>query len=69
MGRDLLRQIAAEHELEMVSSKTAHDHVRLFPAYLPPQEVSQIVPWLQGISARVLLPELAQRRRKFWGRP
>jgi putative transposase len=28
--RDLLRQIAAEHELEIVSGKVARDHVHLF---------------------------------------
>src|SRR3982750_4528579 len=34
--RDLLRQMAAEHELEMVSGKVARDHVPLFLSYRPP---------------------------------
>jgi putative transposase len=68
-GRDLLRQMAAEHELEMVSGKGARDPVHLFLAYRPNQDVSPIVQWLKGISSRVLLQEFAHLRRKFWGRP
>lgn len=41
--RDLLRQIAAEHELEIVSGKVARDHVHVFVSYRPNQDVSQIV--------------------------
>jgi putative transposase len=67
-GRDLLRQIAAEHELEMVSGKVARDHVPLFLSYRPTQDVSQIVPWLKGIRSRVLLQEFAHLRKEFWGR-
>ncbi len=66
--RDLLRQMAAEHEREIVSGKVARDHVHLFLSYRLQQNVSQIVPWLQGISSRVLLQEFAHWRRKFWGR-
>jgi REP-associated tyrosine transposase len=66
--RDLLRQIAMEQELEIVSGKVARDHVHLFLSYRPNQEVSQIVQWLKGISSRVLLQEFPHLRKKFWGR-
>ena len=66
--RDLLRQIAAEHELEIVSGKVARDHVPLLLSYRPNQEVSQIIQWLKGISSRVLLQEFSYLRKKFWGR-
>ena len=66
--RDLLRQIAAEHELEIVSGKVARDHVHLFLWYRPNQQVSQIMQWLKGISSRVLLQEFPHLRKKFWGR-
>jgi putative transposase len=51
--RDLLRQIAMEHELEIVSGKVARDHVQLFVSYRPNQQVSQIMQGLEGISSRV----------------
>ena len=66
--RDLLRQIAAEHELEIVSGQVARDHVHRFLSYRPNQQVSQIMQWLKGISSRVLLPEFPHLRKKFWGR-
>ena len=66
--RDLLRQIAAEHELEIVSGKVASDHVHLFVSYRPNQQVSQIMQWLKGISSRMLLQEFSHLRKKFWVR-
>jgi len=66
--RDLLRQIAAEHELEIVSGEVARDHVHVFVSYRPHQQVSQIMQWLKGISSGVLLQEFPHVRKKFWGR-
>ena len=67
-GRDLLRQIAAEHEREMVSGKVARDQVHLLLAYRPHPDLSPIVPWRKGIRWRVWLQEFAHFRRKFWDR-
>jgi putative transposase len=66
--RDLIRQIAAEHELEIISGKVARDHVHVFISYRPTQKVSQIMQWLKGTSSRVLLQEFSHLRKKFWGR-
>ncbi len=66
--RDLLREIAMEHELTILSGKVARDHVHLLIAYRPYQSVSQIVQWLKGISSRMLLQEFAHLRKQFWGR-
>lgn len=62
---DLLRQIGAEHELEIVSGKVARDHVHLLVSYRPDQRVSQIMQWLKGISSRVLLQEFPHLRKKL----
>lgn len=66
--RDLVRQIALEHELEMVSGKVARDHVHAFLSYRPTQKVSQIMQWLKGRSSRMLLQEYKHLRKQFWGR-
>ena len=66
--RDLVRQIAAEHELEIISGKVARDHVHVFLSYRPTQRVSQIMQWLKGTSSRMLLQEYGHLRKKFWGR-
>jgi putative transposase len=66
--RDIIRQIASEHELEILSGKVARDHVHVFLAYRPTQHVAQIMQWLKGISSRVLLQEFPRLRKQFWGR-
>jgi putative transposase len=66
--RDLIRQIAAEHELENIFGKVARDHVHVFLSYRPTQRISQIMHWLKGTSSRVLLQDYAHLRKKFWGR-
>ena len=66
--RDILRQIALEHELDIITGKVASDHVHMFISYRPTQDVSKIVQWLKGISSRVLLSEFAHIRKQFWGR-
>ena len=66
--RDLIRQIAAEHELHIIAGKVAKDHIHVFLSHRPQQDVSTIVQWLKGISSRVLLQEYPHLRKKFWGR-
>src|ERR671912_2320807 len=46
-ARDLLRQIAAENDLQIISGKVAADHVHLFLSYRAHQNISQIVQWLK----------------------
>lgn len=67
-ARDLIRQIAMEHEIEIISGKVARDHVHVFVSYRPTQQVSQIMQWFKGISSRVVLQEFPYLRKKFWGR-
>lgn len=66
--RDVIRQIAMEHEIEIISGKVARDHIHVFVVYRPNQSVSEVVQWLKGISSRVLLQEFPYLRKKFWGR-
>jgi len=66
--RDILRQIAAEHEIEIITGKVAANHVHMFISYRPTQNVSKIMQWLKGISSRVLLSEFSHLRKQFWGK-
>jgi putative transposase len=63
--RDLIRQIAAEHELEIISGKVARDHVHVFLSHRPTQKISQIMQWLKGTSSRMLLHEYSHLRKRF----
>ena len=53
--RDILCQIALEHEHEIISDKAASDHVYMFIGHRPTQNISKIVQWLKGISSPNLL--------------
>ena len=64
----MLRQIALEHELEIITGKVARDHVHMFSAYRPTHTISQLMQWLKGISSRILLSEFPHLRKQFWGR-
>ena len=66
--RDILRQMALEHELEIITGKVASDHVHMFLQYKPHQDSSKIVQWLKGISSRLMLQEFPHLRKPFWGR-
>jgi putative transposase len=66
--RDVLRKIAYEHDLRILSGKVSSDHVHMLVAYRPNQNVSDIVRWLKGISSRVILQEFPALRKIFWGR-
>jgi len=66
--RDVLRQIAVEHELDIITGKVASDQVHMFLQYKPHREISKIVQRLKGISARVRLQEFAHLRKQFWGK-
>ena len=67
--RDLIRQIAVEHELEIICGKVARDHVHVFLSYRPTPQISQIMQYLKGTSSRMLLQEYSHMRKKFWGSP
>ncbi|WP_036503564.1 IS200/IS605 family transposase, partial [Nitrosococcus oceani] len=65
---DLIRPIAMEHDLPIISGKVAREHVHVFIRYRPMQRVSDRVKWLKGRSSRVLLQAFPHLRKQFWGR-
>ena len=66
--RDVLRKIAFEHDLRIVSGKVGSDHVHMLVSYRPNQDISNIVQHLKGISSRVILQDFPRLRKVLWGR-
>uniref|UniRef100_UPI0030CA41FA IS200/IS605 family transposase n=1 Tax=Wolbachia endosymbiont (group A) of Longitarsus flavicornis TaxID=3066134 RepID=UPI0030CA41FA len=66
--RELLRQVAMENEIQIISGKVSVDHVHMFILYKPQQSVSKIVQFLKGTSSRLLMQEFASLRKQFWKR-
>ena len=65
--RDLLRQIATENDLHIISGKVAADHVHIFLSYRAHQNISQIVQWLKGTSSRILFQEFPHLKKQYLG--
>jgi len=65
--RDILRQIAVENEIDIITGKVSNDHVHMFVSYRPNQDISKIVHWLKDIRSRLLLSEFTRLKKQFWG--
>jgi putative transposase len=66
--RDLIRQIAMEHDIQILNGKVSRDHIHVLISYYPHQAISKMVQWLKGTSSRVLLQEFPHLRKQLWGR-
>ena len=66
--RDLIRQIAMEHDLQILSGKVSRDHIHVLISYHPHHAISKMAQWLKGTSSRVLLQEFPHLRKQLWGR-
>lgn len=66
--RDIIRQIAVEHEIYIVSGKVAPDHIHILISYRSTMDIAQIAQYFKGISSRVLLQEFPHLKKLCWGK-
>ena len=66
--RTLVRQICAEHEVEILTGHVSRDHVHLFVSCPPHVSASLLMQKIKGKSARKLLMEFKHLRAELWGR-
>lgn len=67
-ARDLLKEIAKEHGISILSGKVFRDHVHVLVEYAPTMEISSIVQWLKGASSRMLFKEYGHLRERIGGK-
>ena len=67
-ARDLLKEIAKEHGISILSGKVVRDHVHVLVEYAPTMEISSIVQWLKGASSRMLFKEYGHLRERIGGK-
>ena len=65
--RDLLRQSCDSLDVQILKGVVSKDHVHLHVSYAPKLSVSEIVKRLKGRSARILLEEFGELRKRYWG--
>lgn len=66
--REIIRSIAFEHELQIISGKVAKDHIHIFFSHRPTQSVSKLAQYLKGTSSRIILNEFPHLKKNFWGK-
>lgn len=66
--RELVRQICATLDVEIVSGPVALDPVHLLVSVPPQLAVSELVQRLKGRSSRLMLTAFNELSRQFWGR-
>jgi putative transposase len=66
--RDLIREICASEDVEIVKGKVNPDHVHLLLSMPPQVSPSRIMQAVKGKSSHHLMGEYRVLQREFWGR-
>ena len=65
--RELIRQSCDSLDIQVLKGVVSGDHIHLHLSYTPKISVSDIVKRLKGRSARMLLEEFGELRKRYWG--
>jgi len=65
--RDLIRKVCDSMDIRIMKGVVSKNHVHLHLSYPPKFSVSEIVKRLKGRSARLLLDEFSELKRRYWG--
>lgn len=65
--RDLIREICATHQVQILRGHVSRDHVHLFVSYPPQVSVSRFTQYCKGKTSRKLLQESTVLRKQYWG--
>ena len=65
--RELIRQIAAANEVEIISGAVSSDHIHVYVSIPPSLSVSKLVQFLKGATSRKLQLEFEGLRKRYWG--
>ena len=65
--RDLIREICATHQIQIIRGHVSKEHVHIFISMPPQISVSKIAQYLKGKTARKILQENPSLNKKFWG--
>ena len=65
--RDLIRQVCDSLDVMIIKGVVSKDHVHLHLSYPPKVSVSDLVKRIKGRSARLMLDEFAELKKRYWG--
>jgi putative transposase len=65
--RDLIRQSCDSLDIQILKGVVSKDHVHLHLSYPPKLSISEILKRLKGRSAKILLDEYSELKKRYWG--
>jgi len=65
--RELIRQTCDSLDVKILKGVVSKDHLHLHLSYSPKLSISELVKRLKGRSARLLLEEYNELRKRYWG--
>ena len=65
--RDLIRQRCDSLDIQILKGVVSKDHVHLHLSYPPKLSISDILKRLKGRSAKILLTEYSELKKRYWG--
>jgi putative transposase len=65
--RELIRQTCDSLDIQILKGVVSKDHIHLHISYPPKLSVSDILKRLKGRSAKILLVEYSELKKRYWG--
>ena len=65
--KDLLRQTCDSLDIQILKGVVSKDHIHLHVSYPPKLSISDILRRLKGRSAKILLVEYSELKKRYWG--
>ena len=65
--RDLIRQSCDSLDIQILKGDVSKDHIHLHISYPPKLSISEILKRLKGRSAKILLMEYSELKKRYWG--
>jgi putative transposase len=64
---DLIRQTCDTLDIQILKGVVSKDHIHLHLSYPPKLSISELVKRLKGRSAKLLLSEYSELKKRYWG--
>ena len=65
--RELIRQTCDSMDIQILKGVVGKDHVHLHLSYPPKLSISDILKRLKGRSAKIMLMEYSELKKRYWG--
>ena len=65
--KDLIKQMCDTMDIKVLKGVVSKDHIHLHISYPPKLSISEMVKRLKGRSARLMLDEYSELKKRYWG--